>query len=297
MTLGLYRLALPDGSARLARGDPEAGPAELLPVDMSIDAVLGGAASSFAEALLEAPPAGPIPPGAALLPPVESQEVWAAGVTYLRSREARAEESTEDPDVYARVYAAERPELFFNSAGWRVRGPGQPIGVRQDSSWDVPEPELALVLAADLGIAGATIGNDVSSRSIEGQNPLYLPQAKVYEGSCALGPAIVPATGGTLANLRIQMDVVRAGSTLFSGEASTGQMKRSFEDLTGHLGRALRFPVGVVLLTGTAIVPEPTFTLRPGDLVRIGIDGLGVLENPVEEVGARHSNADRTRGR
>lgn len=283
MSVCLHRVELPGGSVRLARGAPETGPTDLLPSDLSIDGMLSHTAESFRSTLHSTASDGPLPEGCVLRAPVGSQEVWAAGVTYLRSREAREDESAEDSNVYGRVYTAERPELFFKAAGWRVQGPGQAIAIRADSSWNVPEPELALVLSADLQIAGFTIGNDVSSRSIEGENPLYLPQAKVYEGSCALGPSIVAAPD-TATTFQIHMDVVRSGSVVFSGEASTEQMKRSFDELISYLGRALRFPVGAVLLTGTGVVPKPSFTLQPGDVVRIGIDELGLLENPVVEV-------------
>jgi 2-dehydro-3-deoxy-D-arabinonate dehydratase len=220
-----------------------------------------------------------------LLAPVESQEVWAAGVTYLRSRDARRRESGAEETAYDRVYEAERPELFFKSPGWRVRGSGEPIGVRRDSMWNAPEPELALVIAADLSVAGLSIGDDVSSRSIEGENTLYLPQAKIYEGSCALGPCIVPI-GLLPSSLAVRMSIARDGAVVTEGETSTDRLRRTFEELASFLGRALEFPTGVVLLTGTGIVPPDEFSLQPGDVVRIEIEGLGVLENPVVAVGA-----------
>ena len=228
----------------------------------------------------------PVPDGTRVLAPVGSQEVWAAGVTYLRSRDARVEEAT-DATPYDLVYEAERPELFFKSAGWRVRGPGEPIAVRADSEWNVPEPELGLVLDRGLNVVGYTIGNDVSSRSIEGENPLYLPQAKVYDGACALGPCLVPAKAAT-PPFDVRMEILRDGVTEFDGSISTDRMRRAFDDLAAWLGRALSFPVGAVLLTGTGIVPDPPFTLTPGDIVRISAGGLGILENPVQSV------ADRT---
>jgi 2-dehydro-3-deoxy-D-arabinonate dehydratase len=284
MSVGLFRIRLPGGSVRLARGAPETGPAEMLPADLSIDTMLGGTADSFRATLRSAPGDGPVSDGAALCPPVESQEVWGAGVTYLRSRRAREEESELDSSVYGRAYAAERAEVFFKSAGWRVRGPGEPIAVRADSSWNAPEPELALVLSASLEVVGFTIGNDVSSRSIEGENPLYVPQAKIYDGSCALGPSIVidPDHGPPF---DIRMEVLRDDSVVFTGATTTERMKRSFDELVACLGTALGFPVGAFLLTGTGIVPGRSFTLRPGDTVRIAVDGLGVLKNPVVEVG------------
>lgn len=280
MSVGLYRVRLPDGSIRSASGSPTSGPTELLDAGLSVDAMLGDSAASFREAMRSARAVGPVPEGCEVLAPVGSQEVWAAGVTYLGSKQAREQESAEDSDVYARVYRAARPELFFKSAGWRVRGSGQAIAIRADSSWNVPEPELAIVLSADLQIAGFTIGNDVSSRSIEGENPLYLPQAKTYDGSCALGPSIV-VEPDTDDGFSIDLEVSRHGSVAFAGKTSTGQMHRTFDQLIGYLGRALHFPVGAVLMTGTGVIPEPSFTLQPGDLVRITIDGLGVLENPV----------------
>jgi 2-dehydro-3-deoxy-D-arabinonate dehydratase len=282
MSTGLYRIELPDGSVRLARGEPETGPTDLLPGDLSIDGMLGDTAESFISTLVSAPSDMKVPAGYVPRAPVQSQEIWGAGVTYLRSKDAREQESTLDADVYGRVYEAERPEVFFKSPGWRVRGPGQPIAVRADSPWNAPEPEFALVLSAEMQIAGWSIGNDVSSRSIEGENPLYLPQAKIYDGSCALGPSIVVADGHPPA-FPISMEVLRQGSVVFFGETSTDRMKRSFDELIACLGKALRFPAGVVLLTGTGIVPDPPFSLQPGDLVRIAIDGVGTLENPVVE--------------
>jgi 2-dehydro-3-deoxy-D-arabinonate dehydratase len=221
---------------------------------------------------------------AALLAPVDVQEVWAAGVTYLRSRDARIDESDLAADLYARVYEAERPELFFKAVAGRVRGPSQPICVRPDSDWNVPEPELAVLCDPSGQIAAVAIGNDVSSRSIEGDNPLYLPQAKVYEGSCALGPSWVPVDEAPpLDNLGVELVIERDRSELFRGETSTSRLRRSLDELASWLGRAICFPDGVVLLTGTSIVPPPEVSLAPGDVVRITIEGLGKLENPVEE--------------
>lgn len=280
MTQALFRVQMPDGSFRWAAGEAGSGPERMLPRDLSLDGLLGergdlaAAATSAGE---------PLPPKARPVAPIGSQEVWAAGVTYLRSREARGEEAA-DRTPYDLVYEAERPELFSKSPGWRVVGSGEPIGIRSDSTWDVPEPELVLVLDAGLRIVGYSIGDDVSSRSIEGENTLYLPQAKTYERSCAIGPCVVPASAVS-EPFRIQMDVVRGGEIVFEGETSTAEMKRSFEELAGHLGRALSFPVGVFLLTGTGIVPDASFTLHEGDVVRIRVEGLGSLENPVVRVG------------
>jgi 2-dehydro-3-deoxy-D-arabinonate dehydratase len=217
----------------------------------------------------------------ALLAPIESAgEVWAAGVTYQRSREAREAESTVK-DVYAKVYDAERPELFFKGPGWRAAGHGMPIRVRRDSRWNVPEPELTLVVNARGEIAGFCAGNDVSSRDIEGENPLYLPQAKIYDGSCALGPGIALCEAGTLRDLPIDLVVLRAGRPIFSGATRTSRIKRPLQELVDYLRKELGFPDGVFLMTGTGVVPPDDFSLEPGDRVRITIGEL-TLENPVE---------------
>jgi 2-dehydro-3-deoxy-D-arabinonate dehydratase len=262
------------GGPRLARGPVDGGPMELLHGDL--DALLA-AGSLSAEA------DGPVPAGSVVLAPVAGQEVWAAGVTYQASRAARNEESG-GHDFYDKVYDAERPELFFKCAPGRVRGPGERIGVRADSGWDVPEPELALVVAASGEIVGYTIGNDVSSRSIEGENPLYLPQAKTYRGSCALGPCIVPAGEVDPAGMEITLTISREGSEVFSGSTQVTSMKRGLPELVSWLYRAYDFPVGAVLLTGTSVIPAVEFTLRAGDEVRIAISGLGELVNTVEVV-------------
>jgi 2-dehydro-3-deoxy-D-arabinonate dehydratase len=280
---GLFRIRDAEAGIRLAAGDVERGASSLIPPSFSIDEILAADGPSIDDALAAA--SDPVPADVEHLPPVESQEIWAAGVTYLRSRDARIEESVE-PSPYDRVYEAERPELFFKSPGGRAVGTGGHIGVRADSDWNVPEPELALVLDASMKIVGYTIGNDVSSRTIEGDNTLYLPQAKTYDRSCALGPSLVPASAVT-PPLGIRMEIVRDGEIVYDEHTSTEAMARSFEDLTTHLGRALSFPVGVVLLTGTGIVPDPPFTLLPGDEVGISIDGLGTLSNPVVRVGTR----------
>ena len=282
MTSALFRVRLSDGSIRLARGEAERGPVELLSPDISLAGLLGRKAAALGLAVSSAPSDGSAT-GAQVLAPIDDQEVWAAGVTYLRSRDARIEESAE-PTVYDRVYDAARPELFFKSVGWRVRGPGEPIGVRADSPWNVPEPELALVIAADGQIAGYTIGNDVSSRTIEGDNPLYLPQAKVYDGACALGPAIVSADA-VEPPFAIRLSIDRDGAVVVDDATSSDRLRRSFNDLAGYLFRALSFPAGAILLTGTGVVPDPPFSLEPGDRVTIEITGLGQLENPVASVG------------
>jgi 2-dehydro-3-deoxy-D-arabinonate dehydratase len=283
MTQALFRVRLPNDEVRLARGDVREGPTALLPASITLDDALG-AATDLAD-VLAAGRSEAVPEAAVALAPVESQEVWAAGVTYERSRVARIEESV-SADPYDLVYLADRPELFFKAPGWRVRGPGQPIGIRADSEWNVPEPELALVVASDLSIAGYTIGNDVSSRSIEGRNTLYLPQAKVYDGACSLGPCIVPASE-VEPPFDVDVRVRRAGRVVFEGRTSTAEMRRTFDELVGYLGAALSLPAGAMLLTGTGVVPEADVTLAAGDVVRIGIGPLGVLENTVEVVGAR----------
>ena len=217
-----------------------------------------------------------------LLAPVTKQEVWAAGVTYFRSREARMEESAGGGSFYDKVYYSARPELFLKGTSNRVAGPNAAIRIRKDSRWNVPEPELALLLGPAGSLVAFTAGNDVSSRDIEGENPLYLPQAKVYKGSCALGPAFVladsvPDVQALIIELRI-----RRGSTIpFEGSARVAQMKRTLKDLVSYLFREQEFPYGVLLLTGTGIVPPDDFTLMPGDIVEITIPEIGTLRNPV----------------
>lgn len=220
---------------------------------------------------------------AELLAPVDGQtEVWAAGVTYERSRTARMAESERSADIYDRVYDAERPELFFKSAAWRVSGPGVPVSVRADSAINVPEPELAAVLNAFGEIVGYTICNDMSSRSIEGENPLYLPQAKIYLGGCAAGPCIRPAweVADPYA-LTMSLTITRGGSVVWNGTASTGGLRRRVPELASYLFREDEFPAGVLLSTGTSLVPDLPFSLRPGDTVAISISSIGELTNPV----------------
>lgn len=218
-----------------------------------------------------------------LLPPIGSQEVWAAGVTYLRSRAARIAESKDagGGDFYDRVYSAERPELFFKSLAHKVVGPRSPVGIRSDATWSVPEPELALLINPQGRIVGYTAGNDMSSRDIEGQNPLYLPQAKVYHRSCALGPGILIASEPLSSETRIELTVERAGATAFTGATTLAQMKRRPDELAEYLYRDQTFPFGTFLLTGTGVVPPDSFTLHHGDIIRIAIDGIGALVNPV----------------
>lgn len=222
---------------------------------------------------------------AKLCAPVERQEVWAAGVTYQRSRTARMAESDFSASAYNRVYEAERPELFFKSLAEKVVGAGEPVGIRRDARWNVPEPELAVVFNSRARIAGYAIGNDMSSRDIEGENLLYLPQAKIYQHSCALGPWIeLGVAEATARRWIIRLEILRQGQRVFGGEVSVDKIKRSFEELAGFLFRCQAFPHGVVLLTGTGVIPPDDFTLEAGDVVRIEIDGIGVLENPVLRV-------------
>ncbi len=220
----------------------------------------------------------------AWLPPVESQEIWAAGVTYFRSRSARMEEAkSAGGDIfYDKVYEAERPELFLKATPQRARGNLAAIRVREDSTWDVPEPELTLAIDSAGRVFGFTIGSDVSSRSIEGENPLYLPQAKVYRGSCAVGPGLIVGEGAVTPETGIRLEISRGGSVCFAGETQVSQIKRGFDELAEFLFRENEFPCGALLMTGTGIVPEADFTLKSGDVVRISIDGLGTLENAVE---------------
>ncbi len=278
---GIFRVRLADGSIRLAVGPARTGPASLLDPGLEIVDVLRGGRTGLRDAV-GGTTHGQVPADSRILAPVDVQEVWAAGVTYRRSHEARVEEATE-PSVYDRVHVADRPELFFKSTAVRVQGPDDPIGVRADSTWDVPEPELVLVVTSSLEIAGYTLGNDVSSRSIEGDNPLYLPQAKVYRWSCAIGPALVPADRVDLP-LDLAMTIRRGDVDVFHGTTSTAQLRRTPEDLVGYLGRAMDFPDGALLMTGTGIVPDASFSLLPGDVVEIDGGPLGLLRNATERI-------------
>jgi len=218
------------------------------------------------------------------LAPIDRQEVWAAGVTYTRSKKARMEESEGAARFYDLVYEAARPELFFKANPHRVAGPHEPIHIRHDATWNVPEPELTLVFNSRNRLVGFTIGNDVSSRDIEGENPLYLPQAKCYDRSCALGPVITLASAmPDRAQTGIRLAIERQGAVVFQGQTSAAQLARTYEDLLSWLTREASFPDGGMLLTGTGIVPGNDFTLQPGDLVEISIDGIGTLRNPVTQ--------------
>jgi 2-dehydro-3-deoxy-D-arabinonate dehydratase len=216
------------------------------------------------------------------LPPIDEQEVWAAGVTYKRSQTARMEESEAAASCYDRVYNADRPELFFKATPHRVSGHGQPLRIREDASWNVPEPEVTLVLSPQLQIVGLTVGNDMSSRDIEGENPLYLPQAKCYNQCAGLGPWITLYDSlPPMEAIGVDLKISRAGEIVFDQQTSAGQMARSFQDLVDWLGRDNTFPAGAFLMTGTGIVPTTDFTLQPGDVVNITIDGVGTLSNPI----------------
>lgn len=228
---------------------------------------------------------GDLPDG--LVAPIGSQEVWAAGVTYYRSRTARMEESEEagGDRFYDLVYDAERPELFFKATARRVRAPGATVGIRSDSTWDVPEPELTLAINKNGKVFGATIGNDMSSRSIEGENPLYLPQAKVYTGSASLGPCLLV---GSLPGPddEITLSISRNGEEVFRGKTAVSQLKRGYDELAGFLFKENDFPDGALLMTGTGVVPDHPFTLQSGDEVSITIDGIGTLTNTVAPAGS-----------
>jgi 2-dehydro-3-deoxy-D-arabinonate dehydratase len=220
-----------------------------------------------------------------LLAPIGSQEIWASGVTYLRSREARMEEAkdTGGGDFYARVYEAERPELFFKATAYRTVGSGHAVRIRKDSKWNVPEPELTLFVCSEGTIEGYTIGNDMSSRDIEGENPLYLPQAKSYDGSAAIGPCLYVSDSPIHPDSKIRIEIIRNGEIIFSGEISIDRMKRKHEELAQYLFRETSFPHGVYLMTGTGIVPPDHFTLNVEDEIRISIEGIGTLVNTVTQ--------------
>jgi 2-dehydro-3-deoxy-D-arabinonate dehydratase len=275
----LLRTRQPDGTPRLALWRS----GRLGAVPHTLDELTSLPAAEIRRTL-EDEPAEELDPGRLdLLAPVETQEVWAAGVTYRRSREARMEESTQK-DIYALVYEADRPELFFKAPGWRVVPPDGEVGVRSDSTWDVPEPELAVLSNARGEVIAYTVGNDMSSRSIEGENPLYLPQAKVYDRSCALGPAAVLAWEADPTSAAMSLEIRRDGSVLYRGEASLADLVRTPAAMSGVLHGALTLPAGAWLLTGTSIVPDPAYTSRSGDEVVIEIAGVGRLRNRVTAV-------------
>ena len=268
----------------LTRHSSSAGPrwavdGKLLPAGVTLSTLLALPEAGLRSLLAEL--ATDEEAGGALLAPLDDhQEVWGSGVTYLRSRDARKAESETAADVYQKVYDAARPEIFFKQIGWRTVGHGHPVRIRVDTTWNVPEPELCLVINAACQIVGYTVGNDMSSRDIEGENPLYLPQAKTYDGSAAVGPGIRLAGADALTELAIGLEIERDGAVAFTGETATSQMKRTFADLAAYLMRELAFPYGALLMTGTGIIPPDEFTLRSGDLVKIAIDGM-TLENSV----------------
>jgi 2-dehydro-3-deoxy-D-arabinonate dehydratase len=246
-----------------------------------LEAIAARSARVFPAALFDAPPT---PDHPHWLAPIQEQDVWAAGVTYERSRQARQEEALDGGDIYARIYGAERPELFFKAQGRHVVGPHAAVGIRADAHWSVPEPELAIVFNPALEAVGFSVGNDMCSRDIEGANPLYLPQAKIYTASCALGPGIALAAATEWPVAAIRLAITRAGKPAFEGEIHTERIRRRLTELAQYLGRSNQYPDGVVLLTGTGIVPPVDFTLAAGDVVEITIDGIGTLTNPVQVV-------------
>lgn len=280
----LAKYLLPSGQAGVARVNGDS----LLPLDLSsgqyrsLYEILEADNPYEAAEFLRVP--GEVLPldSVTLLPPIDRQEVWAAGVTYKRSKTARMEESATAASCYDRVYASPRPELFFKATPHRVAGHGQPLRIRKDSQWNVPEPEVTLVLSSKLQIVGYTCGNDMSSRDIEGDNPLYLPQAKCYNECCGLGPWITLPIGMPHATeIGIRLVIKRGGQQVYDGRTGVDHMARTFENLIGWLGRDNSFPNGCFLLTGTGIVPDSSFTLEPGDIVEIKIDGIGTLINPI----------------
>jgi 2-dehydro-3-deoxy-D-arabinonate dehydratase len=284
----LCKVRLPDGKVEIAvleGGQIRVVDIHRLDGPQSLADVLHSAdPAGLVKTLLQRSPA-PVPADRVrFLAPVDHQEIWAAGVTYQRSKVAREQESAEKGGsrFYDMVYTADRPELFFKSPAWRVVAPGDPVRIRRDARWSVPEPELALVVSPTLEIVGYTIGNDMSSRDIEGENPLYLPQAKFYDGSCAVGPVITLASAlPPREQVGIHMTITRSGKVTFEGKTSLASMRRALEELVAWLGKETSFPEGVVLLTGTGIVPPDDFTLAVGDEVAIEIDGIGRLVNPV----------------
>jgi 2-dehydro-3-deoxy-D-arabinonate dehydratase len=286
MTIGLWRVQAGD-RIQLARGDSADGPADLLDPSFTVASMLADPGGPLQ--LLESLPGfGPVPAAADVLAPLDLQPVWAAGVTFPRSREARREEAVDGGDVYDRVFAASRPELFVKAAPGAAIGTGGQLGIRADSGWDVPEPELCVVADPQGRAQALVLGNDVSSRSIEGENPLYLPQAKVYDLSCGVGPCLVPLSlAPPWHELRIGVRIARGGAVLYEDEMQLAAMRRTPEELLSWLFAAHSFPQGVALLTGTSLVPPSEVTLRAGDVVAISSDELGALEHTIVTVGVR----------
>jgi 2-dehydro-3-deoxy-D-arabinonate dehydratase len=281
MTNAVWRIAGPEG-VRWAVGPSERGPKWFLNAGTGIDAVLRG--DKTLERWMSDVTDEPVPSDTRVLAPIESQDVWAAGVTFKRSQTARREES-QQPDHYDLVYEAERPELFFKATAAMVRGPDEAVTIRSDSNWNVPEPEVALLADSGGSLVAITLGNDMSSRDIEGQNPLYLPQAKIYDGSCSLGPCLVPIEGVRLQDEQLSMRIERDGEAVFADTIDMSELYRTPEELLEWLFRALSFPTGVVLLTGTGLVPESAFSLRDGDSIDIDLSGRLSLRNVVGTVG------------
>jgi 2-dehydro-3-deoxy-D-arabinonate dehydratase len=286
MTTGLWRVRAA-GEIRLARGDTDQGPQDLLGPSVTVASLLADPGRPLLD-LTSLPSSGPVPGSPVILAPLDLQPVWAAGVTFPRSREARREEAVDGGDVYDRVFSASRPELFVKAAAGAAIGPGDQLGIRADSDWDVPEPELGVVAGPDGELQALVLGNDMSSRSIEGANPLYLPQAKVYDRSCGIGPCLVPVSSAPpWQEIRIELRIARAGATLYEDGMSLATMHRAPAELLQWLFAAQSFPFGVALLTGTSLVPPGDFTLRDGDVVTVHSAALGTLENAVVTVGAR----------
>lgn len=282
----LAKVRTPDGSIEVVQDcDDHVLPLDLTQVESceSLSDILHSEDPIGLSRFLLRPETSPIPTsGVTFLAPVDLQEVWAAGVTYKRSQVARMEESETGADHYDRVYTADRPELFMKAMASRVSGPGAPVRVRSDSNWSVPEPEFTLVINPAGSIVGYTIGNDMSARDIEGENPLYLPQAKVYRQCAAVGPSILLAEGPLdLPSTKIELTIRRDGGELFRGSTDLSQMARGFEDLASWLYREDDFPNGTMMMTGTGIVPDDDMTLENGDEVSIEVTGIGTLTNPV----------------
>ena len=280
MMTALWRV-LANSTPHWAVGPPAEGPRRFLDESFSLDSLLEAADST---SLLQSLPIteAQVPPTVSVLPPIEGQEVWASGVTFDRSLAGRAEES-QDEDVYDRVFSASRPELFFKSTPERVRGTHQTISIRSDSDWNVPKPEMTLVVNATGQLVAVTLGNDVSSRSIEAENPLYLPQAKIFTGSCAIGPCLVPVMDpADLRDLVVSLAIVRNETVIFRDSVAFADMRRKPSELIDWLFRCLEFPRGVVLMTGTWIVPRYEFTSKVNDKVIVDVPELGSLVNSVK---------------
>ena len=277
----LCRFKTAEGAVRIGRQQEDETVADLTAAGFESLTALLEDAEALAQAEAAEAPSVPLTE-VSLLAPVERQEVWAAGVTYLRSKKARMEESDFSANAYDQVYDALRPEIFFTSLPEKVVHPGDSVGIRADATWNVPEPELTLVVNSRKELVGVSIGNDMSSRDIEGENLLYLPQAKMYERACAIGPCIVTGADETaIRQWTIGVEIIRSSETVFSGDTSINNIKRTFDELLDYLGRSQSFPHGAMLLTGTGVVPGDEFTLAAEDRIRVTISGIGTLENPV----------------